>query len=164
MAPTVAIIGAGFGGLCMAIQLERAGIRSYTIFEKAAGVGGTWRDNTYPGAGCDIPSHLYSFSFEKYASWTRRYPEQPEILAYLEHVRRQVRPAPADPVQHRGHGRLLRRVAGRWRVRTTAGEELFDVVVSGVGQLNRPHLPDIPGMPTSRARPSTPPAGTTPTT
>ena len=84
MSLTVAIIGAGFGGLCMAIQLEKAGIRSYTIFEKGADVGGTWRDNTYPGAGCDIPSHLYSFSFEKYSSWTRRYPGQPEILDYLE--------------------------------------------------------------------------------
>ncbi|MFD2350295.1 NAD(P)-binding protein [Nonomuraea ferruginea] len=85
MTPRVAIIGAGFGGLCMAIRLERAGIGSYTIFEKAGGLGGTWRDNSYPGAGCDIPSHLYSYSFEKYASWTRRYPEQPEILGYLEH-------------------------------------------------------------------------------
>src|SRR3954447_5354497 len=82
---TVAIIGAGFGGLGMAIQLERAGAGTYTIFEKAGNVGGTWRDNTYPGAGCDIPSHLYSFSFERYADWTRRYPGQPEIRAYLEH-------------------------------------------------------------------------------
>ncbi|MFE0148166.1 flavin-containing monooxygenase [Nonomuraea sp. NPDC059007] len=85
MSPRIAIIGAGFGGLCMAIQLERAGITSYTVFEKAGEVGGTWRDNSYPGAGCDIPSHLYSFSFEKYASWTRRYPGQPEILGYLAH-------------------------------------------------------------------------------
>ncbi|MEO3800443.1 NAD(P)/FAD-dependent oxidoreductase [Nonomuraea sp. B1E8] len=150
MAPSVAIIGAGFGGLCMAIQLERAGIRSYTIFEKAAGLGGTWRDNTYPGAGCDIPSHLYSYSFEKYASWTRRYPEQPEILAYLEHcadkydVRRKIR-----------FSSEVRRAAfddATWQV-TTAGPEggdehteAFDVVVISVGQLNRPRLPGLPGM------------------
>ncbi|MFI7134041.1 flavin-containing monooxygenase [Nonomuraea sp. NPDC050153] len=144
MSPSVAIIGAGFGGLCMAIQLERAGIRSYTVFEKADDLGGTWRDNSYPGAGCDIPSHLYSYSFEKYASWTRRYPEQPEILGYLEHcadkydVRRKIR-----------FGTEVRRAdfdGTRWQV--TAGDrtEPFDVVVAGMGQLNRPRLPDIPGM------------------
>ncbi|WP_440064407.1 flavin-containing monooxygenase [Streptosporangium sp. OZ121] len=146
MRPDVAIIGAGFGGLCMAIRLEKAGIRSYTIFEKGADVGGTWRDNTYPGAGCDIPSHLYSFSFERYSSWTRRYPEQPEILRYLEGC--------ADKYGLRPRIRLNTAVTaatfdeslGKWRVRTTAGEELFDVVVSAVGQLNRPQLPDIPGM------------------
>ncbi|MEU0567880.1 NAD(P)/FAD-dependent oxidoreductase [Nonomuraea sp. NPDC005983] len=156
MAPRVAIIGAGFGGLCMAIQLERAGIRSYTVFEKAGDLGGTWRDNSYPGAGCDIPSHLYSYSFEKYASWTRRYPGQPEILGYLEHcadkydVRRKIR-----------FGTEVTRATfdgSRWHVTTgsdapeeEAGSvadraEVFDVVVMSVGQLNRPRLPDIPGM------------------
>src|ERR1044072_6826798 len=142
MAPRIAIIGAGLGGLCMAIQLERAGIGSYTVFEKADGLGGTWRDNSYPGAGCDIPSHLYSYSFEKYASWTRRYPEQPEILEYLEHgadkydVRRKIRFAteggrpPCDGT--------------KWQVTSGGRTEAFDVVVMSVGQLNRPRLPDIP--------------------
>ncbi|WP_433517206.1 flavin-containing monooxygenase [Nonomuraea sp. CA-143628] len=150
MAPRIAIIGAGFGGLCMAIQLERAGIGSYTVFEKADGLGGTWRDNSYPGAGCDIPSHLYSYSFEKYASWTRRYPEQPEILAYLEHcadkygVRRKIRfGTEVEAAVFDG---------SHWQVSTasttsTAGTtETFDVVVMSVGQLNRPQLPDITGM------------------
>ncbi|TMR23685.1 NAD(P)/FAD-dependent oxidoreductase [Nonomuraea turkmeniaca] len=146
MAPNVAIIGAGFGGLCMAIQLERAGIRSYTVFEKAGDLGGTWRDNRYPGAGCDIPSHLYSYSFEKYTSWTRRYPEQPEILGYLEHcadkydVRRKIR-----------LGTEVRRAVFdgiTWQLITGDEErtETFDVVVMGVGQLNRSRLPDIPGL------------------
>ncbi|GGS51331.1 flavin-binding monooxygenase [Planobispora rosea] len=152
MGPTVAIIGAGFGGLCMAIQLHRAGIGSFTVFEKGDDVGGTWRDNTYPGAGCDIPSHLYSFSFERYSSWTRRYPGQPEILGYLEEC--------ADKYGLRSRIRLNTEVVsaaydetlGRWRVRAAdvaegrESEELFDVVVSAVGQLNRPHLPEIPGM------------------
>ncbi len=149
MAPSVAIIGAGFGGLCMAIRLERAGIRSYTIFEKADDLGGTWRDNSYPGAGCDIPSHLYSYSFEKYASWTRRYPDQPEILGYLEHcadkydVRRKIR--------FRNEVRSAAFDGRQWQI-TAAGPdggertEAFDVMVVSVGQLNRPHLPDIPGM------------------
>ncbi|MEU1719744.1 NAD(P)/FAD-dependent oxidoreductase [Nonomuraea sp. NPDC005692] len=148
MAPSVAIIGAGFGGLCMAIRLRRAGIGSFTVFEKAADLGGTWRDNSYPGAGCDIPSHLYSYSFEKYGSWTRRYPAQPEILGYLEHcadkydVRRKIR-----------FGTEVRRAVfdgRRWQVTSVhdGGErtEAFDVVVMSVGQLNRPHLPEIPGM------------------
>ncbi|GAA4190281.1 NAD(P)/FAD-dependent oxidoreductase [Streptosporangium oxazolinicum] len=148
MRPNVAIIGAGFGGLCMAIRLEKAGIRSYTIFEKGADVGGTWRDNTYPGAGCDIPSHLYSFSFERYSSWTRRYPGQPEILRYLEGC--------ADKYGLRSRIRSNTVVVaatfdeslGKWRVRTSAGDELFDVVVSAVGQLSQPRIPDIPGMST----------------
>ncbi|WP_327090867.1 NAD(P)/FAD-dependent oxidoreductase [Nonomuraea sp. NBC_01738] len=158
MAPKVAIIGAGFGGLCMAIRLEMAGITSYTVFEKAGNVGGTWRDNSYPGAGCDIPSHLYSYSFEKYASWTRRYPGQPEILGYLEHcadkydVRRKIR-FDTEVVRAAFDG-------GGWQVTckpTTTGTstaggaggevtEEFDVVIAGVGQLNRPHYPDIPGL------------------
>ena len=149
MAPSVAIIGAGFGGLCMAIQLERAGIHSYTVFEKAGDLGGTWRDNSYPGAGCDIPSHLYSYSFEKYSSWTRRYPEQPEILDYLEHcadkydVRRKIR--------FRTEVRRAVFDGSAWQVTTSPSDgevrtEAFDVVVMGVGQLNRPRLPDIAGM------------------
>ncbi|MCG5213902.1 flavin-containing monooxygenase [Streptosporangium sp. KLBMP 9127] len=143
--PSVAIIGAGFGGLCMAIRLQMAGTATYTVFEKAGDIGGTWRDNTYPGAGCDVPSHLYSYSFEKYASWTRRYPEQPEILAYLERC--------ADKYGVRPRIRLNTEVVAaeftgeRWRVTTAAGDvEEFDVLVAGVGQLNRPHLPDIEGM------------------
>ncbi|MFI6496670.1 flavin-containing monooxygenase [Nonomuraea typhae] len=148
MSPRIAIIGAGFGGLCMAIQLERAGITTYTVFEKADRVGGTWRDNTYPGAGCDIPSHLYSFSFEKYASWSRRYPDQPEILAYMDYctdkygVRRKIRFG-AD-VTHATFDH------DQWRLTfhdgTTQHREEFDVLVAGVGQLNRPKFPDIPGM------------------
>lgn len=148
MAPRVAIIGAGFGGLCMAIRLERAGIHTYTVFERAADLGGTWRDNSYPGAGCDIPSHLYSYSFEKYASWTRRYPEQPEILDYLHHC--------ADKYDVRRKIRLRTEVrravfdGGAWHVTTSSTEgertETFDVVVMAVGQLNRPHMPDISGM------------------
>ncbi|WP_084957730.1 flavin-containing monooxygenase [Thermoactinospora rubra] len=147
MAPRVAIIGAGFGGLCMAIRLQREGITSYTVFEKGATVGGTWRDNSYPGAACDIPSHLYSYSFERYTSWTRRYPAQSEILGYLEHC--------ADKYDVRRKIRFNTEVATAtftgtaWRVTTRDGAaEDFDVVVAAVGQLNRPHLPDIPGMST----------------
>src|SRR3954469_15910117 len=87
--PTVAIIGAGVGGLCLAMQLKRAGFHRFTIFEKSDRVGGTWHDNTYPGAGCDVPSHLYCFSFAPNPDWSRRYPLQPEIHRYLESCARE---------------------------------------------------------------------------
>src|SRR3954463_13720762 len=83
MVPTVAILGAGAGGIAMGRALTRAGF-DYTIFEKSDGVGGTWRDNAYPGAKCDVPSHLYSFSFALNPWWSHTYATQPEILAYLE--------------------------------------------------------------------------------
>jgi len=83
--PRVVIIGSGFSGLCMGIRLKQAGIDSFTIFEKAGGLGGTWRDNDYPGAACDVESHLYSFSFEPNPRWSRPFAPQWEIQAYLEH-------------------------------------------------------------------------------
>src|SRR3954453_16507492 len=86
--PRVVIVGAGFGGLAAAIELRRNGIEDVVILEKADGLGGTWRDNTYPGAACDVPSHLYSFSFEPKTDWSRRFPAQPEILEYLWHCAR----------------------------------------------------------------------------
>src|SRR3954471_10584756 len=81
----VLIIGAGFGGLGMAIALRRAGEDDVLLLEKGRDVGGVWRENTYPGAACDIPSHLYSFSFEQNPAWTRAFSPQAEILAYLRH-------------------------------------------------------------------------------
>jgi cation diffusion facilitator CzcD-associated flavoprotein CzcO/acetyl esterase/lipase len=144
--PSVAIIGAGFGGVGLAITLKRSGIDSFTIFEKAEGVGGVWRDNTYPGLTCDIPSHLYSFSFEPNPDWSRTYSPQPEILAYLERC-----------VAKYGLDRNLRlgtevaradfdAESGKWLVTTAAGEESeFDVVVSSCGQLSRPALTRIAG-------------------
>ena len=82
--PRVGILGAGAAGLCMAIRLKDLGLDDVTIFEKSDGVGGTWRDNTYPGAACDVPSHLYSFSFAPKTDWSRKFAEQPEILGYFE--------------------------------------------------------------------------------
>ena len=82
---SIAIIGSGFSGLCLAIQLKKIGHNNFTIYEKATGLGGTWRENTYPGAECDIPSSLYSFSFEQNPNWTYKWSEQPEILKYMEY-------------------------------------------------------------------------------
>ena len=83
--PTVAIIGAGLGGIAMGIQLSQGGY-DFTIFDRADGFGGTWRHNTFPGAACDVPSHLYSYSFALNPRWSKTYANQPEILAYLERV------------------------------------------------------------------------------
>src|SRR5690554_1092360 len=82
--PSVIIIGTGFGGVGMAIQLKKAGVTDLTLLEKAGAVGGTWRDNTYPGAACDVQSHLYSYSFEPKHDWSRKFGTQPEILEYIE--------------------------------------------------------------------------------
>src|SRR5512141_2963455 len=79
----VLIVGSGFAGLGAAIRLDRAGLHDFLVIERGTEVGGTWRDNTYPGAACDVPSHLYSYSFSPNPDWSRDYPPQPEILAYL---------------------------------------------------------------------------------
>jgi cation diffusion facilitator CzcD-associated flavoprotein CzcO/acetyl esterase/lipase len=145
--PRIAIVGAGFGGLGLGITLKQAGIDSFTILEKGDRIGGVWRDNTYPGATCDVPSHLYSFSFEPNPDWSRRYSPQPEILDYLERC-----------VEKYGLGDHLRfgtelagaefdPDAGRWRIETTSGERIeADVLVSSCGQLSRPATPRIEAL------------------
>ncbi|ASU83453.1 NAD(P)/FAD-dependent oxidoreductase [Nocardiopsis gilva YIM 90087] len=144
--PRIAIIGAGFGGICMAIRLRRAGITSFTVFERGDGIGGVWRDNTYPGAACDVPSHLYSFSFAPNPAWTRSYADQREILDYLERCARDF-----DVVPHIRFGTEITAAAfddaaRTWRLTMASGaSEEFDVVISACGQLQRPAYPDIPG-------------------
>jgi cation diffusion facilitator CzcD-associated flavoprotein CzcO/acetyl esterase/lipase len=144
--PTVAIIGAGFGGIGLAITLKRAGIDSVTILEKAEGIGGVWRDNSYPGAACDVPSHLYSFSFEPNPDWSRRYSPQPEILDYLE---RCIDKYGLRPSLRLGTGvsrAEFHEESGRWRIETDGGETVeADVLVSACGQLSRPAMTRIDG-------------------
>jgi cation diffusion facilitator CzcD-associated flavoprotein CzcO/acetyl esterase/lipase len=144
--PSIAIIGAGFGGIGLGIQLKRAGFEDFTIMEKGEGIGGVWRDNTYPGATCDVPSHLYSFSFEPNPDWSRRFSPQSEILDYLGRCIRKY-----GLERHLRLGTEVRRAefdedAGRWRVETSNGETLeVDVLVSACGQLSRPAITRIPG-------------------
>ena len=115
---TAVIVGAGFSGLAAGIYLKRAGIQDFVILEKADRVGGTWRENTYPGAACDVPSHLYSYSFEPNPNWSRAYGGQAEILAYLEHC--------ADKYGLRPHLKFGQHVdsaefdetTGTWRIAT----------------------------------------------
>ena len=146
----VAIIGTGFGGLGAAIRLRQAGRTDFVILERADAVGGTWRDNTYPGCACDVPSHLYSFSFAPNPAWSRSFSRQPEIRAL---PRRRHRPA----TRLRRHIRFGTEVtearwdagAARWRLRHIARATLTaDVLVSAAGPLSAPSLPDIPGLDT----------------
>ena len=145
----VLIIGSGFGGLGMAIKLREQGFHSFTVLERAAEVGGTWRDNNYPGAACDIQSHVYSFSFEPNPKWSRMYAAQEEILAYLRHC--------AEKYGIRTHIRFNSEVVSAvwrersqlWEVRTKDGAVLHArAVVSATGGLSRPSLPNIPGLAT----------------
>jgi cation diffusion facilitator CzcD-associated flavoprotein CzcO len=143
MAPRVAIIGAGMSGLCMAIKLQAAGIESYTVFEQAADVGGTWRDNTYPGLHCDVPSRYYSYSFRPNSEWSKFQSPGPEIQRYFRTC--------ADEHSIGSHIRFDTKVTdaqyrdGKWWLSTTGGEELFDVLITATGLLRVPRLPNIPG-------------------
>jgi cation diffusion facilitator CzcD-associated flavoprotein CzcO len=130
----------------MAIALKRAGI-PFTVFEKSAGVGGTWRDNSYPGAGCDVPSHLYSFSFDRRSDWSRHYAEQPEILGYLENCAARFGIAPHIRFGTEIASAVFDENEGLWRLTALGGETFTsDVVIMGLGQLNRPSVPRLAGL------------------
>src|SRR6201993_446042 len=145
--PSIAIIGGGFARLGMGYYLKQAGIESFTILEKAQDLGGVWRDNTYPGAACDVPSHLYSFSFEPHYPWSCRYGKQAEILDYLRHVARK-----HDLLRHVRFGCEVLgadwdEAAALWRIRLRGGEVLeANVLVSAGGQLHQPQIPSLPGV------------------
>ncbi|KZM68981.1 flavin-containing monooxygenase [Nocardia terpenica] len=147
----ILVIGAGFGGLGMAAELRRAGFDDFLVLERAADLGGVWRENTYPGAACDVPSPLYSFSYEPKPDWPHRFSGRADIHGYLRDVadRRGLLP-------HLRFGVEVAEAAfdeanGRWVVRATDGTEYTAaVLISAVGQLSRPRLPDIPGRETFR--------------
>jgi cation diffusion facilitator CzcD-associated flavoprotein CzcO len=141
---TIAIVGAGFGGIGAASILRRAGYDDVTVFERGESVGGVWHHNTYPGAACDVPSHLYEFSFAPNPRWSRRFAPQAEIQAYLEDVARD-------------HGVLERTRTStdvrraefngeRWVLETSAGTHEADVLLTACGQLSQPSVPAIPGL------------------
>jgi len=145
----IGIIGAGPGGICAAIQLLDAGYRDLVVWEQADRVGGTWHHNTYPGCACDLPSHLYSFSFARKVDWSRPYATQPEIQAYLQQC---VDDHGVGPYLRLGTGVSAARwddEAGVWRVTTADGlTTTVDVLISAMGLFNNPHWPDIPGLDT----------------
>jgi cation diffusion facilitator CzcD-associated flavoprotein CzcO/acetyl esterase/lipase len=143
--PRVVIVGAGFGGIGTAIELTRHGFRDFVVLDKADRIGGVWRENTYPGAACDVPSVQYCYSYQQRADWPRRFSGQADILAYLgdcvrqyglaDHLRLGVEVTDAS---HDGRA---------WTLRTAGGDEISaDVLVFACGQLSRPSYPDIPGL------------------
>ncbi|MFF5077973.1 flavin-containing monooxygenase [Actinoplanes sp. NPDC000266] len=144
MNPRVVVIGAGFGGIAAASALLGAGFTDVVLLERAAAVGGVWRDNTYPGCACDVPAPLYSYSFAPNPAWSRRFPPHDEIFAYLRRV--------ADERDITSRVRLNTDVlearwdGGRWLITTASGEQIeADVLVPAVGQLTKPVVPSLPG-------------------
>ena len=141
----ICIVGAGMSGLLMGIRLKRAGIESFRIYEKAASVGGTWRENRYPGLTCDVPSHFYSYSFEPNPDWTRRFSPGPEIRAYFERVAEKY-----DLLPHIRFGEEITRAEfaeGRWQIATQNGETIAaDVLIAACGPLHRKKYPEIAGL------------------
>lgn len=143
----VVIIGTGFSGIAMAIALKQRGINDFVILEKAQGVGGTWRENTYPGAECDIPSALYSFSFEHNPDWQYKWSEQPQILDYLRHT--------ADKYELLPHIHFGEEVVEaafdaetrRWQIESASSRQWSSrFLITAVGQLHHPFTPVIAGQ------------------
>ena len=151
-ATDIAIVGGGFSGLAMGIRLRQEGVTDFVVLERGEQVGGTWWFNTYPGCGCDVPSHLYSFSFAPNPDWSRTYSKQPEIEAYLRRV--------ADDFGVTPHVRLRTTVTGaewddderRWCVETDRGTLRARVLVSAAGALSEPRTPDVEGLERFRGR------------
>ena len=147
MSPEIVIIGSGFAGLGMAIQLKKAGFHDFVVLEKNDDLGGTWRDNQYPGCACDVPSPMYSFSFELNPDWSRMFAPQQEIWDYLR--RTVAKYDVAGYVRYRSAVETLEYddVARRWQV-VTAGGEVYTpkAVISGIGALHIPSYPSIPGL------------------
>jgi cation diffusion facilitator CzcD-associated flavoprotein CzcO len=143
----IGIIGAGFAGLAMAMELKQAGIDSFKIYEAAAELGGTWRDNTYPGCACDIPSHLYSLRDVPLPGWSRSYSPQPEILEYLKQVAREQK-LESHIVYNTEISEVIYNDAdGLWTLKTANSEDVVvRAVVFGIGALNVPNIPDIAGV------------------
>ena len=145
--PSIVIVGSGFSGLCMAIKLKQAGFDDFVVLEKAGDLGGTWRENTYPGCACDVQSHLYSYSFEPNPDWSRMFSPQPEIRAYLRHC--------ADKYGVASHIRYHAEVTGAeyddatrtWRIDVRDNAPITcRAMVFGMGPLHIPNIPEIPGL------------------
>ena len=143
----VVLVGAGFSGVGMAARLKEMGIEDFVVLDRGDDLGGTWRDNSYPGAACDVPSNLYSFSFALNPDWSRAFPSQSEIWDYMRHC--------VDRFDIGGHLRFGHSVAEarwdedaeRWHIRTVAGEEFAaPVLIWATGSLSEPSIPDFPGL------------------
>jgi cation diffusion facilitator CzcD-associated flavoprotein CzcO len=142
----VGIIGAGFSGLGMAIRLKQEGIHDFTVLERADDLGGTWRENSYPGCACDVPSHLYSFSFAPNPGWSHIFARQPEILEYLRDCARRFGVLPHIRYGHGVTGARWNDDLGRWVIETEGGTVTAQVIVAAAGPLSQPSIPKLPGL------------------
>ncbi len=143
---SVAIVGSGFGGLGAAIRLMRAGVEDFVVFERAGEVGGTWRDNSYPGCACDVQSHLYSFSFAPNPDWTRKFSPQPEIWEYLKRCARDFGVLPHVRFREEVRRAEWDEDAQHWRVETSRGVYTAAALVLAAGALSEPAPPVLPGL------------------
>lgn len=142
----VLVVGAGFSGVGAAIRMSREGFDDFLVVDRGADVGGTWRDNDYPGAACDVPSHLYSFSFALNPGWTRTFSPQAEIFEYLRRTAREAGVLPRFRFGVEVRSARWDEDAALWRVSTSAGDITSRILILGVGPLCEPNLPDIPGI------------------
>src|SRR3954453_10714963 len=142
----VAIIGSGFSGLTMAVELKRAGREDFVVLERANDVAGTWRDNTYPGCACDVPSHLYSFGFAPNPDWSSTFSPQPEIYAYIRRVAEEQGLLPHVRFGVEVEEAVWDADAQHWTLTTRAVEMTAHSIASAAGPLSEPAIPDIPGM------------------
>jgi cation diffusion facilitator CzcD-associated flavoprotein CzcO len=146
---SVGIIGSGFGAIAVAVELKRAGHTDLRLWERAGDLGGVWRDNTYPGAGCDVPSPLYSFSYEPNPRWSRRYALQEEIHDYIRRIADKHGVTPLVEYDREVLAATWDESSSQWTVTfQDAATETVDLLISAVGQLSRPRLPLIPGIET----------------
>jgi cation diffusion facilitator CzcD-associated flavoprotein CzcO len=142
----IAIVGTGFSGLGLTILLQQEGIDDVVLLERAEDIGGTWRDNSYPGCQCDIPSHLYSLSFAPNPNWTRTYSYQPEIWDYLRSLAEEHDVIPKIRFGHDVTSARWDEASKRWNVATTGGSLTCDILVSSIGGLADPRIPEMPGL------------------
>ena len=151
--PHITIIGSGVGGMCMAMQLLRHGKNNFTILEKADDIGGTWRDNEYPGCACDVPSHFYSYSFETRGHWSRVFPPREEIHAYLSELADKYRLRKKTRFNAELESAAFDKKTQKWTLTLVNGETLeSDIVVTALGQLNRPKVPEFKGANSFKGR------------
>jgi cation diffusion facilitator CzcD-associated flavoprotein CzcO len=139
-------VGGGFGGVGAAVMLRRAGYTDLTVFEKGERLGGVWNYNTYPGLACDVPSHLYEYSFAPNHRWSRRYSPGPEIQAYLEDVARRFGVADQVRLETEVQRATFDEARNRWILETTRGEHEADALIAACGQLSVPRVPELPGL------------------
>src|SRR5271166_3407221 len=140
----VVIVGAGFSGLGLAIRLKERGVGDFVVLERADDVGGTWTANTYPGLACDIPSHLYSFSFAPNPNWSRTYSPQPEIRDYLRGCAERFGLLPHIRTNVAVNAARWLEADQLWELDTSAGPYTAQILVGAMGPLTEPKLPDVP--------------------